>query len=293
MRQTLSLTYFLFLLLVLVVPTKARAEIVTQGDFVIDCEVVGENCQATLLSYSGNASHLVLPATFQCLGRTWDLVRIGDQFAQPFIDNDTLESVVLPEYVAEIAPAAFYNCALLSSVTLNRRTSVIGDYAFARCKSLKEISFPYSLTYIGYAAFSACSLDSVTVPPNVTTMVGHTFDGTPLKVLRMLTHTPPACSFSMDEDVCSACRLIVPLGFSERWLGIDPWQKFASIVEMADPGDINADRSADITDLNILINVILGQDNTDDYEGRDDINQDQVVDIADLNFLINYILGNY
>ncbi len=56
-------------------------------------------------------------------------------------------------------------------------------------------------------------------------------------------------------------------------------------------GDVNGDGSVDIADVNILINIILGMDDADNYEGRALVNDDDVVDIADVNLAINTILG--
>ena len=55
-------------------------------------------------------------------------------------------------------------------------------------------------------------------------------------------------------------------------------------------GDVNADGKIDIIDLNILINIMLGQDKADKYNGRADLNGDGVVDIVDVNNVINLIL---
>ena len=55
-------------------------------------------------------------------------------------------------------------------------------------------------------------------------------------------------------------------------------------------GDINADGSVDGTDLNILINIILGKDNND-YDGRGNVDGVGGVDGNDLNALINILLG--
>lgn len=58
-------------------------------------------------------------------------------------------------------------------------------------------------------------------------------------------------------------------------------------------GDINCDGHVDIADVNIIINIMLGKDNADNYDGRAYITEgDQVVDISDVNAVINLMLGN-
>ena len=57
------------------------------------------------------------------------------------------------------------------------------------------------------------------------------------------------------------------------------------------PGDIDGNGAVNGTDLNILINIILGKDNADNYGGRANVNGEGGVDGNDLNKLINIILG--
>ena len=56
-------------------------------------------------------------------------------------------------------------------------------------------------------------------------------------------------------------------------------------------GDVNSDKVIDIADLNIIINIIIGLDDADNYEGRADVAGGGVVDVASLNELINIILN--
>jgi hypothetical protein len=57
------------------------------------------------------------------------------------------------------------------------------------------------------------------------------------------------------------------------------------------PGDVDGNGTVNGTDLNILINIILGKDNADNYGGRANVNGEGGIDGNDLNKLINIILG--
>ena len=57
------------------------------------------------------------------------------------------------------------------------------------------------------------------------------------------------------------------------------------------PGDVNGDGTVDIADVNIVINIMLGMDSADKYDGRAYITSDDIVDIADVNAAINIMLG--
>ena len=56
-------------------------------------------------------------------------------------------------------------------------------------------------------------------------------------------------------------------------------------------GDVDGNGEVDITDTNILINIILGKDTASKYSGRADIDGNGTVDITDANLLINILLG--
>ncbi len=57
-------------------------------------------------------------------------------------------------------------------------------------------------------------------------------------------------------------------------------------------GDVNGDGSVDVSDVNILIDIILGNDDAGKYNGRADVNGDGMVDVSDANALIDLILNN-
>lgn len=57
------------------------------------------------------------------------------------------------------------------------------------------------------------------------------------------------------------------------------------------PGDVNCDHLIDVSDLNCVINVILGLQTSSYYNGHSDATGDGVTDIADINMIINTILG--
>ncbi|MBQ9218346.1 MAG: dockerin type I repeat-containing protein [Muribaculaceae bacterium] len=57
------------------------------------------------------------------------------------------------------------------------------------------------------------------------------------------------------------------------------------------PGDINLDGSVDVVDVNIIINVMLGKDSANRYDGRPDVTGNGGVDVSDVNAVINAMLG--
>jgi len=57
-------------------------------------------------------------------------------------------------------------------------------------------------------------------------------------------------------------------------------------------GDVNADGEVNISDVNALISIILGNSKAEDYAGVADVNGDAEINISDVNAVIAIILGN-
>lgn len=56
-------------------------------------------------------------------------------------------------------------------------------------------------------------------------------------------------------------------------------------------GDVNGDGSVDVSDVNIVINIMLGKVQASTYPGNADCNGDNNVDVSDVNIIINIMLG--
>ena len=56
-------------------------------------------------------------------------------------------------------------------------------------------------------------------------------------------------------------------------------------------GDINRDGKVDVTDVNIVINVMLGKVQASNYPGNLDVNHSGSIDVSDVNKIINIMLG--
>ena len=56
-------------------------------------------------------------------------------------------------------------------------------------------------------------------------------------------------------------------------------------------GDVNGDGDVNISDINVVIDIILGSALNTETMGRADVNEDGDVNISDLNTIINIILG--
>lgn len=58
-----------------------------------------------------------------------------------------------------------------------------------------------------------------------------------------------------------------------------------------DTGDLNGDGTVDVSDVNLLIDLVLGKITEDILLGEPDISGDGTIDVTDVNILIDIILG--
>jgi hypothetical protein len=73
-----------------------------------------------LVAYSGNSADVVIPAVFDDgTNGERNVVRIGNG---AFLDNDTMETVVVPDTVQSIGATAFFSCSVLESFEIDRNT---------------------------------------------------------------------------------------------------------------------------------------------------------------------------
>lgn len=56
-------------------------------------------------------------------------------------------------------------------------------------------------------------------------------------------------------------------------------------------GDLNGDGKVDVSDVNIMINIMLGRAHASDFTGNADLNYDGTIDVSDVNAVINIMLG--
>lgn len=124
--------------------------------------IVGDG---VLIDYNGESGNVTLPKEVK-------------HIASAFINNVSVQSVTLPDGIAQVDNNAFQGCVCLATVKLPDSVTTIGNYAFARCISLNGVTLPDSVESIGEQAFSGCiALRNFVVPPNVTTIAEQTFDG--------------------------------------------------------------------------------------------------------------------
>ncbi|MBQ6695700.1 MAG: leucine-rich repeat domain-containing protein [Lachnospiraceae bacterium] len=128
------------------------------SDFVIE--------GTTLVSYTGTANTVSVPATVEKIGRS------------AFEENDFIKKVTIPSSVTEIEEYAFWGCDKLETVFLGEGLYEVADFTFTSCPKLNNVYIPDSIRRIGIMAFGDCvSLQEISIPISVTDIHDTAFDG--------------------------------------------------------------------------------------------------------------------
>lgn len=91
-----------------------------------------------------------------------------------FMDS-TVERIILPDTVTEIAELAFCNCDRLTEVQFPDAMTELGNYLFRDCDTIETLRLPAALKAIPWGLFWNSSLRELSIPDGVTTIHNQAF----------------------------------------------------------------------------------------------------------------------
>ena len=262
---------------------------------------------ADLNKYTGD---VVIPETFTFEGKEYRVTTIDDSAFknctellsvtfpasvitignEAFCNCTSLTELILPEGLTSIGQYAFVDCTQLVSVYIPQSVTSIGQYAFSNCSSLAAIILPNNLTTINEGTFNKCShMATVSIGSSVTTIAELAFAHCPgmLEFYSAATNAPSAATSTFEDTYVQHVTLYVPEGSKPSYDAKDPWSHFDEIVEMK-TGDLNDDDHVDDTDLELLVQVVMGKVPFDDPVWiKADLNKDGKRNAADIVVLLN------
>jgi hypothetical protein len=206
-----------------------------------------------------------------------------------------LKNIVIPAQITTIDSYAFHNCADLESVTIGNGVQTVGtNDPFTGCAKLldltwdndkinmstlsatlkgqiKSVTFGTNITSIPANVLKDCSaLKKVTIPENIESIGNSAFSGCTF-MTDVISFMPRP--IRVDASVFNGveqhgyCDLHVIEGAKVRYEAMDVWKEFTMIFEDAGSGggsgirgDVDGNGEVNGTDLNLLINIILGKE---------------------------------
>ncbi len=168
---------------------------------------------AVITGYNGSAEDVIIPDTLAGVPVTEVTC---DNNADEYFNNGIIKSVTFPATVKEIHKMC-YGSDTLETVVLPEGVEEIADQAFSGCKNLKNITLPSTLKKIGFAAFSNCSsLTSINFPASLETTGSGVFGKSGLVNADMSACTNlKKVDTSMFRDCASLETARLPYGFTE------------------------------------------------------------------------------
>ena len=212
-----------------------------------------------------------------------------------YLNGELVTDLVIPEGVTQIKREAFQSCYSINSVTLPSTLKSIGYEGFEQCENLKRIVIPDSVETIGDNAFRDCeSLKSVTLGRSMRSIGGSAFNYCNLiDTVTSFAVTPPSTGYS-PFSCYDRATLRVPQASLEAYRNAYNWKRFHIIEGMAGgagPGDYNGDGVLNVSDVNLLINAIIGDGIDLESYPNADVNGDGQVNISDVTALIAALLN--
>lgn len=231
-----------------------------------------------------------------------------------FSGCNSLKSLDIPEGVTTINAYAITNCAGLTSVNLPSTLQRLEQASISGNPGITAITLPQSLRFIGENTLAFLGISSITIPEGVTTIEDYAFaqnnhlrsasiPGTVTSLGSLFTDCPglarvyyrgttisaPGVEAFAPELWESSMHLIVSKGMKNKIDEDMLWYYFPIITEEVS-GDVDANGTADVSDVNDDINTLLGKGDAVNAAGAD-VNHDGIIDISDVSQLINIILN--
>lgn len=105
-----------------------------------------------------SVTHITVPHSIQYDQTSQSLLAKVNKLSDDcFSNNNTLQSVILPNTITEIPSGCFSNCSALSNVHIPKSVDTIKRNAFDNCDALKSLYIPYTVSDIEDGALLNCN----------------------------------------------------------------------------------------------------------------------------------------
>ena len=206
-----------------------------------------------------------------------------------------LSSVSLPQGMTQMGDGAFFGTTQLSATSMPTALHEVPDYAFAGGSHIVSDTLLHEgVTRIGdYAFYNWSNTRHFFIPGTVSHIGTRAMAGmTGLEEIDVNAAIVPTLG---DEVWAGVDQPSVKLGTidnetAELYASAEQWQEFY-IMHYYLLGDVNGDGIVDVTDINLMVNKILGKQAEPFIAQAADINNDGKIDVTDINEVVNMILG--
>lgn len=155
-----------------------------------------------------------------------------------FFGNSQIETLSLPDSVAEIEPYAFSKCKNLKRLAFGSGIREIPAHLCELDEQLTEIALPSDTYRIGCRAFWACSLKEVILPESTRILESGCFGRNPIRKIRLPEGIRIIESMAFDDSICR--EIIIPSSvqlLGDRFCGMEYLQTMVVMSSEVHPGN--------------------------------------------------------
>lgn len=240
------------------------------------------NCQSlTSLTYTATENGTTIAASptlhigYRAFANCPRLVTVALGNSWTHVDDEAFVSSGLEQLdlsgqtrLDTIADWMLYDTRLVE-LKLPSQVRTIGAGALMNVAGIQELTLPSTVRYIGsYAMAYMTGLTELTSEPTTVPALGDS-----------VWYGVNQRNVFLDVDRQSL----------SDYVAAPQWCNF--MTQRYKRGDINGDGDVDVSDVNIAINLMLGKDNPDKYDGRAYVTDDDEIDVSDVNMVINIMLA--
>ena len=210
-------------------------EEVRDGGFVFRMRADGASLSVAAENVADLHGNVVVPASRAMGGTVYPVVELA---ACAFSGASDLASIMLPDSVRVIGPAAFTDCTSLASFEIGETSALesLGFDAFSGCTSLEGVRLPASVESIGPGAFYGCVMlgtVDISTCSNLKTIKSGTFNG----CVSLVSIALPDSLEIIEKNVFSRCALLdsVVLPASTKTIGSNTFSQCSSLASISLP----------------------------------------------------------
>ena len=187
-----------------------------------------------------------------------------------FMNNKSIQKVIILDGVTTIGNDAFRNCSSLNTVIISESVTSIGTYAFKGCDMLQSIELPNSIKMISANMFYHCvGLKRITIPDSVKTISENGFAYCKAIESIQIPSSVETINYSAFES-CSALKSVYYDGSLSEWKQLikhaaEQFKGTEGVVLYCNDGAYNIDENGDVISDFVSVSDGLEYTINDDY----------------------------